>query len=77
MKKLVLSFLVVSMVSLCVAQSRIEYYSRQTFMIPMRDGIKLFTAVLTPNTMKEPLPILIQRTPYGAQLPERIGIINV
>ena len=77
MKKLVLSFLVVSMVSLCVAQSRIEYYSRQTFMIPMRDGIKLFTAVLTPNTMKEPLPILIQRTPYGAQLPERIDIAKM
>lgn len=55
----------------------IEYYTRQTYMIPMRDGVKLFTAVLSPNNVKEPLPILIQRTPYGAQLPERIDVAKM
>jgi len=34
-------------------------------MIPMRDGIKLFTVVLSPTGNNSPLPFLIQRTPYG------------
>lgn len=38
-------------------------------MIPMRDGIKLFTVVLTPTQPTKPLPFLIQRTPYGADFP--------
>ena len=35
-------------------------------MIPMRDGIKLFTVVASPADQKEPGPILMERTPYGA-----------
>ncbi|MEG3153247.1 CocE/NonD family hydrolase, partial [Sphingomonas sp. ZT3P38] len=38
-------------------------YSRA--MIPMRDGVKLETVILTPRDAKGPLPVLIQRTPYG------------
>ena len=38
-------------------------------MIPMRDGIKLFTVMLTPVDAKQPSPFLIQRTPYGANIP--------
>ncbi|MGA7236519.1 MAG: CocE/NonD family hydrolase [Bryobacteraceae bacterium] len=34
-------------------------------MIPMRDGIHLQTAILTPLDQKAPLPILLSRTPYG------------
>ena len=34
-------------------------------MIPMRDGIKLHTVICVPKTSTEPLPILMQRTPYG------------
>jgi putative CocE/NonD family hydrolase len=40
-------------------------YSRQEAMIPMRDGIKLFTLIFTPKDVKEPLPFLFLRTPYG------------
>lgn len=43
-------------------------------MIPMRDGVKLFTVVLSPTSAKEPLPILMERTPYGAQLPDKVDI---
>jgi len=32
----------------------------------MRDGVKLFTVVFTPDNIATPLPILIQRTPYSA-----------
>src|SRR5450756_945182 len=37
----------------------------QEVMIPMRDGVKLETAILTPKNAKGALPFLIDRTPYG------------
>lgn len=35
-------------------------------MIPMRDGVKLYTIILSPVNPKHDYPILLQRTPYGA-----------
>ncbi|UCF37579.1 MAG: CocE/NonD family hydrolase, partial [Acidobacteriota bacterium] len=35
-------------------------------MIPMRDGVQLFTVILTPKQIDRPLPILLERTPYDA-----------
>jgi uncharacterized protein len=35
-------------------------------MVAMRDGVKLYTVILTPKNAKTPLPILLQRTPYDA-----------
>ena len=40
-------------------------YSKKEVYIPMRDGVKLFTAVYTPNDNKEQHPFLITRTPYS------------
>ena len=37
----------------------------QEVMIPMRDGVRLQTVLLTPRNAKGPLPFLIDRTPYG------------
>ena len=37
-------------------------------MIPMRDGVKLFTLILSPTTTR-PSPFLIERTPYGSDFP--------
>jgi hypothetical protein len=37
----------------------------QEVMIPMRDGVRLQTVLLTPKNAKGPLPFLIDRTPYG------------
>jgi uncharacterized protein len=34
-------------------------------MIPMRDGVKLYTQVYTPTRATEPVPMLLLRTPYG------------
>src|SRR5579862_629630 len=34
-------------------------------MIPVRDGVHLQTAILTPVNQSGPLPILFRRTPYG------------
>ncbi|HET7112610.1 MAG TPA: CocE/NonD family hydrolase, partial [Pyrinomonadaceae bacterium] len=40
-------------------------YSRIETMIPMRDGVKLYTQIYTPTRTTEPVPILFLRTPYG------------
>lgn len=40
-------------------------YSREEVMIPMRDGVKLHAIILRPTDTKDPLPFLMQRTPYG------------
>lgn len=37
-----------------------------TAMIPARDGVKLFVKIFTPRDAKEPLPIILNRTPYSA-----------
>jgi putative CocE/NonD family hydrolase len=41
-------------------------YERREAMIPMRDGVKLYTAILVPKGAKN-APILMTRTPYGAR----------
>jgi putative CocE/NonD family hydrolase len=40
-------------------------YIRRTAMIPMRDGVKLYTLILIPRAAHR-APILLTRTPYGA-----------
>jgi putative CocE/NonD family hydrolase len=47
-------------------------YTRHEYQIPMRDGVKLFTAVFTPSDASHRYPILMVRTPYNAGL--RAGI---
>jgi putative CocE/NonD family hydrolase len=42
-----------------------HHYERREEMIPARDGVKLHVVILTPTDMPGPLPILMQRTPYG------------
>ena len=38
---------------------------RTEVMIPMRDGVKLHAVILRPADIATPLPILMERTPYG------------
>jgi putative CocE/NonD family hydrolase len=40
-------------------------FTYQEVMIPMRDGVHLQTVILTPVNQSAPLPILLERTPYG------------
>ena len=40
-------------------------FERREAMIPMRDGVRLFTVVLVPRTSTAALPVLMSRTPYG------------
>src|SRR5579864_5858594 len=40
-------------------------YTRREVMIPMRDGVRLFTVILVPKDATN-APILLTRTPYNA-----------
>jgi hypothetical protein len=42
-----------------------EFFSFQEVMVPMRDGVRLQTVVITPKQVTGPLPIILFRTPYG------------
>jgi len=42
-----------------------EHYTKYEYEAPMRDGVKLFTAVYVPKDTSETYPILLIRTPYG------------
>jgi uncharacterized protein len=41
------------------------HYSRKEVMVPMRDGVRLFTRIYTPDSIRELLPVLIMRSPYS------------
>ena len=55
------------------------HYTKYEYRIPMRDGVKLFTAVYVPKDTSQTYPFLMVRTPYsiapyGAdQYPKRLG----
>ena len=40
-------------------------FNKTDVMIAARDGVKLHTEIYTPKDAKEPLPIVLERTPYG------------
>jgi hypothetical protein len=49
------------------AQVAEDQYNWQELMIPMRDGVRLHTVIFTPKKESEPLPFLLNRTPYGVR----------
>ena len=84
---LLLSALAVIPARWSVAQSSIDageaevraHYTKYECRIPMRDGIKLFTAVYVPKDSSQAYPFLMVRTPYSVspygidQYPKRLG----
>lgn len=73
MKKALLTFVFFTIVCIVTTAQTdiISKYKKTSAMIPMRDGVKLYTVVLSPVDAKTPMPILMQRTPYGAIIPIR------
>jgi putative CocE/NonD family hydrolase len=47
------------------AKSMKETYTKTEVMIPMRDGVELFTIIYAPKDTSTPHPILLTRTAYG------------
>jgi putative CocE/NonD family hydrolase len=56
-----------------------EHYNKEEVYIPMRDGVKLYTAIYTPKDDSKKYPIMMKRTcysirPYGEdQFPSQLG----
>lgn len=48
------------------AQNPQDQYQKYEYMIPMRDGAKLYTAAYVPKSLTGQSPILLERTPYSA-----------
>jgi uncharacterized protein len=42
-----------------------EHYTKYEYNVPMRDGVRLFTAVYVPKDNSKRYPILLSRTPYS------------
>ena len=42
-----------------------EHYTKREVLIPMRDGVKLFTAIYEPKDRSKTWPFLMMRTPYS------------
>src|SRR5688572_8936560 len=40
-------------------------YVKRDYMVPMRDGVKLFTIIYTPRDTTRSYPIILFRTPYS------------
>lgn len=77
MKKIFASLLLLSFQLSVVAQlDTIASYKKTIAMIPMRDGIKLYTVIFSPINAIKPVPLLLQRTPYGASVPDNFNILN-
>jgi putative CocE/NonD family hydrolase len=41
-------------------------YTKTEHLVPMRDGIKLFTIVYAPKDQTQQYPVMLHRTPYGS-----------
>ncbi|NOT61117.1 MAG: CocE/NonD family hydrolase, partial [Acidobacteria bacterium] len=56
-----------------------ERYTKYEYLVPMRDGVRLFTQVYTPKDTSQRYPFLLTRTPYSVapygvdQYRERLG----
>jgi hypothetical protein len=48
------------------SQATADHYTKYEYMIPMRDGVQLYTAVYVPKDVHGKHPILMERTPYSA-----------
>jgi len=59
---------VVASVFFLLSQNKYDiqsHYHKAEYMVPMRDGNKLFTQVYTPKDKSQEYPILLYRTPYS------------
>jgi putative CocE/NonD family hydrolase len=67
--KICLALLAAGAAAPTVSAQGLEYikahYTKFEYRVPMRDGVKLFTAVYVPKDNAQPYPILLYRTPYS------------
>lgn len=64
-KQFVFTLLLIACSAIVKAQKPEDQYLKIERMIPMRDGIKLFTSIYIPRDTTETYPLLMLRTPYS------------
>ncbi len=42
-----------------------DNYTKREVMIPMRDGVRLFTSIYTPKDLSKKYPVIMRRSPYS------------
>lgn len=75
MKKIILLLLVCC--QLFATAQNFTVYKKTTAMIPMRDGVKLFTSIYAPVNMSGQLPVIMERTPYGSPEIDTINFSDI
>ncbi len=65
--KIILLFVFINLNLFAQSESFKDLYSKQDYMIEMRDGIELYTVVYSPIDESEQYPFLITRTPYSSR----------
>jgi hypothetical protein len=64
-----ISFVTLAVSAPASAQTNAEFirtnYTKREVLIPMRDGVRLFTAIFTPKDSSRAHPIMLNRTPYS------------
>ncbi|HET9743366.1 MAG TPA: CocE/NonD family hydrolase [Terriglobales bacterium] len=59
------SLSILLLLSCCALAQSNPAYKLEEVMVPVRDGVHLQTVIIRPVEQSAPLPILLQRTPYG------------
>ena len=76
MRKIVTSLFVILICFFNLSAQDLHYTNTRT-MVPMRDGVKLFTVIMAPDNATEKLPLLMQRTPYGVDVPDDANPLTI
>jgi putative CocE/NonD family hydrolase len=66
MRRFITSLPALLLLSALPVAGQMPAFERKELTIPVRDGTKLFAVALIPQEMKQPLPTILVRTPFGA-----------
>ncbi|WP_394823284.1 CocE/NonD family hydrolase [Pendulispora albinea] len=50
-----------------IARALREHYTKYDYLVPMRDGVRLYTTFYVPKDKSRTYPILLKRTPYAVK----------
>ncbi len=76
MRRIYFLILILLQAAAAVTGQAITAYNKQEVMIPMRDGVRLYTVIFTPKEKTAPLPFLLTRTPYSASVGDSFDMLN-
>jgi predicted acyl esterase len=54
-----------------------QHYVKREVMVPVRDGVRLFTSMYVPVDTTRTYPIMLNRTPYGVRRTARTPTVQL